>query len=78
MSDPANAADRLYRPEELEVPLQPAEPADTAQEDDQPSRTVRVPVRRGAGPFGRLEYLEVDAETAAQWDSRMWHDEPPQ
>lgn len=51
--------------------------AEDQAEDKPVVKRVRVPVRREPGPFGRVEYAEVDPNTAGHWDYRCWHDDPP-
>ena len=47
-----------------------------AEDSEKTSKTVRVPVRRTANPFGGAEYAEVPEECAAHWSDRVWHDRP--
>lgn len=57
--------------------LMMSEPVDQDAAEEQRSRMVEVPIRRGEGPFDRPEYAEVPEDTAAQWSDRVWHDRPP-
>ncbi|WP_205873463.1 hypothetical protein [Mycobacterium camsae] len=44
--------------------------------NEQPRRTVNVPIRRGDGVFTPDEYAEVDVDAADHWDARIWRDHP--
>lgn len=49
------------------------EPAADTDDDDE-----RVRVARRYDGFGRpIDYIDVDPDTAGQWDVRQWHDKPP-
>jgi hypothetical protein len=54
---------------------EPEQPEEEQPAEEQPD-TIRVPVRPGPGPLSPDECVEVPAETAAHWDSRVWHDRP--
>lgn len=59
--------------------MAPSESLAGAPEDPEPpgGKRVRVPVRHGDGVFTADEHALVDAEAAAHWDTRLWHDRPP-
>jgi len=46
-------------------------------DEEESVRTVRVPIRRGAGPFDPVEYAEVESDAAGHWSLDVWHAEPP-
>lgn len=50
-----------------------SEPDAEDQADEQPSKTVRVPIRGADGPFGSEEFAEVPEVTADHWSERIWH-----